>query len=87
MSHPTLQFAIPTLFGLEGLAAGEARRLGLEQVRAEDGRVFCLGGYTDLARLNLGLRTGERVLLVLGRFSAPSFDALYEGTRSLPWEE
>jgi putative N6-adenine-specific DNA methylase len=87
MSNAALQFAIPTLFGLEGLAAGEARRMGLEEVRAEDGRVFCQGGYSDLARLNLGLRTGERVLLVLGRFPASDFDALYEGTRALPWEQ
>ena len=35
---PNLQLAVPTLFGLEGLAAGELRRLGLEEVRAENGR-------------------------------------------------
>ena len=37
----TLNFAIPTLFGLEALAAGELRRLGLGEVRAENGRVLC----------------------------------------------
>ena len=36
-----LTFAVPTLFGVEGLAADELRRLGLSQVRAENGRVFC----------------------------------------------
>ena len=82
-----LTFSVPTLFGVEGLTADELRRLGLAQVRAENGRVFCPGAALDLARLNLHLRTAERVLLVLGRFSAPSFDALYAGTRSLPWEE
>ncbi|MCD8376362.1 MAG: hypothetical protein LUD69_05415 [Oscillospiraceae bacterium] len=81
-----LQFAVPTLFGVEGLCAGEMRRLGLEQVRAENGRVFCTGTPLDIARLNLNLRTGERVLLVLGSFPAPTFDALFEGTRALPWE-
>lgn len=39
----TLNFAIPTLFGLEALAADELRRLGLDQVRAENGRVLCSG--------------------------------------------
>ena len=82
-----LQMAIPTLFGLEGLAADELRRLGLEGVRAENGRVFCSGSPGDVARVNLNLRTGERVLLVVGRFPAGDFDALFEGTRSLPWEE
>ena len=81
------QFAVPTLFGLEGLAADELRRLGLAEVRAENGRVFCRGSWLDMARMNLNLRTGERVLLVLGCFEAPTFDALFEGTKALPWEE
>jgi putative N6-adenine-specific DNA methylase len=82
-----LQFAIPTLFGLESLAADEVRRLGLANVQADNGRVFCEGDIADIARLNLNLRTGERVLIVLGQFPAPTFDALFEGTKALPWEE
>ena len=81
-----LQFAIPTLFGLEGICADEIRRLGLPKVTAENGRVLCTGGDKDLPRLNLNLRTGERVLLVLGSFPARDFDALFEGVRALPWE-
>ena len=64
----TLNFAIPTLFGLEALAADELRRLGLDQVRAENGRVLCSGRPGDIPRMDLNLRTGERVLLVLGTF-------------------
>lgn len=81
-----LQFAVPTLFGLEGICTDEARRLELPQVRAENGRVLCAGSEADLPRLNLNLRTGERVLLLLGTFPAQNFDALFEGTRALPWE-
>ena len=81
-----LTFAVPTLFGLEGLCADEMRRLNLEDVRAENGRVLCRGSALDIPRLNLNLRTGERVLLVLGSFRAESFDALFEGTKALPWE-
>ena len=58
----TLNFAIPTLFGLEALAADELRRLGLDQVRAENGRVLCSGRPGDIPRMDLNLRTGERVL-------------------------
>ena len=61
-----LQFAVPTLFGLEGICADEVRRLGLPEVRAKNGRVLCTGTEADLPRLNLNLRTGERVLLLLG---------------------
>ena len=81
-----LQFTIPTLFGLEGVCADELRRLGLPEVKAENGRVLCGGTDASLPRLNLNLRTGERVLLELGRFPARDFDALFEGTKSLPWE-
>ena len=60
-------FAVPCLFGLEGLVADEIRRLGLEDVRAETGRVLCRGALGELARLNLNLRCGERVLLLVYR--------------------
>ena len=33
-----LRYAVPTLFGLEGPCADEMRRLGLEEVQAENGR-------------------------------------------------
>ncbi|MEA4933347.1 MAG: class I SAM-dependent RNA methyltransferase [Lawsonibacter sp.] len=82
-----LNYAVPTLFGLEGLCADEMRRLGLPEVQAENGRVLCSGTLADLPRLNLNLRTGERVLLVLGSFPAGDFDALFEGTKALPWEQ
>ena len=81
-----LTFAVPTLFGLEGLCADEMRRLDLKNIQAENGRVLCSGTAVDLPRLNLNLRTGERVLLVLGSFHAENFDALFEGTKALPWE-
>lgn len=81
------ELVVPTLFGLEALAAEEMRRLNLPGVRAENGRVICSGAPGDIARLNLSLRTGERVLLAPGRFRAESFDELFEKTRALPWEE
>ena len=85
MEH--LELAIPTLFGLEGLCADELRRLGLSDVRAENGRVLCAARPADIPRVNLNLRTGERALLLLGSFPAGDFDALFEGVRALPWED
>jgi len=82
-----LRFAVPTLFGLEGLCADEMRRLDLKNVQAENGRVFCDGTLADIPRLNLNLRTGERVLIVMGQFPAPTFETLFEGTKALPWEQ
>ena len=80
-------FLLPTLFGVEGIAAQECKRLGLENVRGEDGRVLCEGSLADLARLNLNLRTAERVVLLLGRFDASNFDELFDGVSRIPWED
>ena len=81
------RFCVPCLFGLEGLAAEELRRMGAADVAAENGRVCFSGDEAMLARANLRLRTGERVLLELGRFEARSFEALFEQTKALPWED
>ena len=80
-------FAVPCLFGLEGLVGDELRRLGLENVRAETGRVLCRGTLGDIPRLNLNLRCGERVLLLLGQFPARSFEALFQAVRDVAWED
>ncbi len=74
-----LEFAVPTLFGLEGIAGDELRRLELENVRVENGRVLFSGDENALARANLNLRTGERVLLILAEFEAKSFEQLFQG--------
>lgn len=82
-----LQFVVPTMLGLEGLVAEELRRLNMSDVAAENGRVFCSGSEADIPRLNINLRVGARVLVVLGRFDARSFEDLFEGVRALPWED
>ena len=82
-----LQYMIPCLLGLERLVADEIRRLGLEDVRAENGRVFCWGTLADLPRLNINLRCGARVLLVLSTFRATTFEELFQGVLAVHWEE
>ena len=85
MDSGLFRYCVPCLFGLEGLVADELRRMDLPEVRAEDGRVFFSGTLADCVRANISLRCGERVLLQLGSFPAPTFDALFEGVRALPW--
>jgi putative N6-adenine-specific DNA methylase len=77
----------PCLFGLEGIVADELKRLRLENVRAENGRVLFDGSEFDLARANVNLATAERVYLVVGTSRADTFDALFEAVRAMPWEE
>ena len=70
---------VPTLFGLEGLAGDELRRMGMENVRVEDRRVFFTGDEIALAKANICLRTGERVMVVLAQFTAKTFEELFQG--------
>ena len=73
------EFAVPCLFGLEGLAGDELRRLDIPDVRVENGRVLFSGGFAELAKANVCLRTGERVLLILADFEAKTFEQLFQG--------
>lgn len=82
-----LDFAIPCLLGLEKLVGDEVKRLGLADVRVQNGRVLCRGAEADLARLNVNLRCGARVLLVLGAFRATDFEALFQGAKAVAWED
>ena len=74
-----LQFAVPCLFGLEGLAGDELKRMDMEDVRVENGRVLFSGDAYSLAKANICLRTGERVLLLLAEFEATTFEQLFQG--------
>jgi putative N6-adenine-specific DNA methylase len=77
---------VPCLLGLEGIVSDELKRLDMKDVRAENGRVLFRGGTADIARANIGLASGERVLLVVGQTRAETFDALFEGVKAMPWE-
>ncbi len=84
MEHFTM--AVPCLFGLEGLVGDELRRMGMKQVRVEDRRVFFEGDFAAMAKANLFLRMGERVMILLVRFPARSFEELYQGVKAIPLE-
>ena len=81
------EFSVPTLFGLEGIAGEELRRLNLENVRVENGRVLFSGDQAALAKASVCLRTGERVLIVLADFPAKTFEELFQGVFRTPLEE
>ena len=73
-------------FGLEGVVARELARLGLD-AKAENGGARFFGTFEDAFRANLHARCADRILLVMGRFEARSFEELFEGVRALPWED
>jgi putative N6-adenine-specific DNA methylase len=83
----TYELVVPCHFGLEAVTKREIYDLGYEITRVEDGRITFLGDAEAVCRANIFLRTAERVLLLIGRFRAETFDELFEGIKALPWEE
>ena len=74
-------------FGVESVVARELTHLGYSDTATEDGHIHFSGTVEDICRTNLWLRTAGRVFLQIGRFTAFTFDQLFEGVKALPWEE
>lgn len=81
-----IQFSAPCLLGIEGICADELRRLEIENVQAENGRVLFQGDFNTLAKANICSRYAERIQILLGEFPAYSFEDLFQGVSKIPWE-
>ncbi len=77
----------PCYFGCEATANFELKRIGAENIRVTDGRLAFSGGPEMIAAANLNLRTVERVMILLKTYPATTFDELFDGVYSIPWEE
>ena len=82
-----MKLLIPVAAGLEGSVQRQLKYLGYRAAPAENGRIAVEGDMSDVARLNVFLRAGERVLILLATFPAATFDELYEGVYAVAWEE
>ncbi len=87
MEEKRLELGATAAFGLEGVVAGELKRLGYEDAKGFHGGATFRGSLTDAFRAGLNLRCADRVLIYLGRFEARSFDELFEGVKAIPFEE
>ncbi len=81
-----LDLIVTSAFGIEAVTKRELKLLGIENAPADNGRLHFQGTLRDVARCNLFLRTADRVLIRLGKFSAQDFNALFEGISALPFE-
>lgn len=77
----------PCHFGMEAVLKKEIIELGYDVSEVADGRITFLGDEEALCRANVFLRTAERVLIEIGRFTAETYEELFQGTKALPWEE
>ena len=81
-----MKLLIPVPSGIEQITKRQLFSLGYEKAPADNGRIEVEGDWQDIARLNVLLRSGERVLIVLDKFKATTFDELFEGIYAIPWE-
>ncbi|HEX9084960.1 MAG TPA: class I SAM-dependent RNA methyltransferase [Gemmatimonadaceae bacterium] len=83
---PRFQIFAPTAPGLESIAAGELKSLGVRG-RQEIGGVAFDGDLDRIYQANLWLRTASRVVVRLGQFHASTFYELERRSKKLPWQE
>jgi putative N6-adenine-specific DNA methylase len=81
-----LEIFASTAPGLESIAAGELKMLGV-RARQEAGGVAFTGDLRRLYDANLWLRTASRITVRLGRFHASTFFELERRAKKLPWNK
>ncbi len=84
--NQTYNITCTCTFGMESILKREIIKLGYEIVSSADGAVTVSGGITDIHKLNLWLRTANRVLIHAGSIPAETFDELFDGVMAIAWE-
>lgn len=82
-----LNISISSASGIEAITKRELTALGYAAGGAINGRINFSGTLFDVARCNVFLRTAGRVRIVLSEFKAETFDELFDGVKSIPWED
>jgi putative N6-adenine-specific DNA methylase len=80
-----MEIFIATAPGLESIAAGEAKPLGVKG-KQEPGGISFTGDHRLLYLANLHLRTPSRVIVRLGRFHASTFYELERRAKKIAWQ-
>jgi putative RNA methylase len=76
-----------TTFGLEAVVKREIIDLGFENITVSDGYVEYDGDFETVVKSNLWLRCADKVLMVIGKFQAVTFESLFNHVFELPWDK
>lgn len=82
-----MQFFITCTPGVESLLKREIEKIGGADIVVSDRGVLCSGDDALLAKLNIWVRTGNRVYLVIGQKKVRTFDELFDTTLALDWRK
>lgn len=83
-----MKLLVPVAAGIEAVVKRQLTLLGYPDTRAINGRIAVENcTWKDVARLNMFLRSGERVFVNLAEFSSSTFDELFDGVRKINWTD
>jgi Predicted N6-adenine-specific DNA methylase len=77
----------PCYFGTEAVVSYDLRRIGAQNIELEDGRAFFEGDADIIVKANIHSRSAERILILLAKFKAETFDELFDGVYAISWED
>ncbi len=80
------KFFIQCLPVLRSIVTNEIKKLGLDAYPSKNGGVISTGGLLELYKLNLWLRTANRILVRLLSFYTDNFNDLIDKIIKYPWE-
>ncbi len=72
--------------GVEKVLKSELKRLGYPELPVENGSVILKTDYKGLIKLNVSLRSADRIYILLKSFNATTFDQLFDGTVSIDFK-
>ena len=87
MTFSNMTLLATAAFGMEGIVAGELRRLNMRDVQAELGGARFTGSLKDAFFCCLRLRCADRVMMILAERDCRTFEELFQLVKSIPWEE
>lgn len=82
-----LTIEVASASGIEAVTKRELIKLGYQPSGANYGRICFDGDFKDVLRANVFLRTANRVRILLAKFAADDFDALFDGLMSVRWQD
>lgn len=82
-----MNISVSSAAGIELAVKRELYRLGYGDLPAINGRITFEGDEKDVCRLNLLLRSANRVFIELKKFKATDFDELFLGVSEIEWEK
>jgi len=87
LTHSPIRFFATAAKGIEPILAKELEALNAQKIQPTTGGVHFEGTLETLYRVNLWLRTANRVLMPIAEFPCPTPQALYENVRHIRWSD